>query len=308
MSTQAPRPSAASDGGAARPEAHAPWTTLRLLTTTTQWLKERRVDAPRLAAERLLAHVLGCKRVDLYLDTERPLAESELAPYRELVRGHATGKPLQYLVGETEFMGLRFHTDARALIPRPETEILVDLLVKQWSASSRPLRVLELGTGSGAIAVSLAALVPHVEVWSTEVSPATAALAHANAQRNDVAERVHVLVMDRFVALSADLAGGFDAVVSNPPYVRTDELDGLPAGVRDHEPWVALHGGADGLEFHRTLCTQGAEFLASGGTLAVEIGSQQGAAVRTLFEEAGLHGVRVVQDYAGLDRVVLGQR
>ena len=296
----------AESAGASRQAG--PWTTIGLLTTTARWLQQRAVDSPRLAAERLLAHVLECKRVDLYLDTERPLTEPELAPYRELVRAHAAGTPLQYLVGETEFMGLSFHTDARALIPRPETEIMVDTLVKQWSGSSRPLRVLELGAGSGAVAISLAVLLPHLEVWSTEVRPEAAALAGANARRHEVESRVHVLVMDRFSALSTELVDSFDAVVSNPPYVRTGELESLPAVVRDHEPHVALHGGADGLDFHRTLCAQGAAFLTSGGTLAVEIGATQGASVRDLFADAGLHGVRIVQDYAGLDRIVLGLR
>lgn len=293
---------------ASAPGRERSWTTIELLATTTGWLQERKVESARLAAERLLAHVLECKRVDLYLDTERALAESELAPYRELVRAHASGAPLQYLVGETEFMGRRFRTDGRALIPRPETEILVDLLVKQWESQARPLRVLELGVGSGAIAVSLAVLLPRVELWATEVSSAAAALARENARRHDVDARVHVLVMDRFNALSEDLAEGFDAVVSNPPYVRTDEIEALPPLVRDHEPIMALHGGDDGLDFYRTLCAQGVSFLTHGGTLAVEIGASQGDSVRDLFERAGLHGVRIVRDYADHDRIVLGNR
>jgi len=290
------------------PQRGRPWTTIELLTTTTGWLQERGVESARLAAERLLAHVLECRRVDLYLAVERAVAESELAPYRELVRAHALGAPLQYLVGETEFMGRRFRTDARALIPRPETEILVDLLVKRWEAQSRPLRILELGVGSGAIAVSLAVLLPHVELWATEVCSDTAVLARENARSHGVESRVHVLVMDRFSALSDDLAEGFDAVVSNPPYVRTDEIDVLPATVRDHEPVTALDGGPDGLDFHRTLCAEGVSFLTPGGTLAVEIGASQGRSVRDLFERAGLRGVRVVRDYADLDRIVLGNR
>lgn len=284
------------------------WTTIELLGTTTRWFQERHVESPRLAAERLLAHVLGCKRVDLYLDTERPLGEAELVPYRELVRAHASGKPLQYLVGETEFMGLRLRSDPRALIPRPETEILVDTLIRRWKSSTRPLRVLELGVGSGAIAVSLATLLPHVEVWTTELRAAAATLARDNVRRHAVESRVHVLVMDGFTALSADLAEGFDALVSNPPYVRTDELETLPRVVRDHEPWSALHGGRDGLDFYRLLCRQGLSFLAPGGTLAVEIGASQGASVRELFEDAGLRSVSLLKDYAGLDRIVLGER
>ncbi|UCE02371.1 MAG: peptide chain release factor N(5)-glutamine methyltransferase [Candidatus Latescibacterota bacterium] len=284
------------------------WTALELLQTTARYFEEHRVEAPRLAAERLLAHVLACRRVDLYLSGDRVLAASELDRYRELVRKRASGEPLQYLVGETEFMGLTFHTDRRALIPRPETEILVDALAKRFGATATPVRFLELGCGSGALAVSLAVLLPHAEVWSSERSPQAATLALSNARRHEVAARVHVLVMDRFTALAPELAGGFHCVVSNPPYVSSAELGRLPAIVRDHEPLTALDGGPDGLDYHRALCDEGLQFLCSGGTLAVEIGAEQGDAVRRLFEAARLNDTSVIPDYAGHPRVVLGQR
>ncbi|MFQ5600182.1 MAG: N5-glutamine methyltransferase family protein [Candidatus Krumholzibacteriia bacterium] len=246
------------------------WTTLDLLQTTARYLDDRGADSPRLAAERLLAHVLDCRRVDLYLDGERPVAEVELAPYRNLVREYAAGAPIQYIVGETEFMGLVFQADRRALIPRPETEILVDALVKQLRPRMpAPTSILELGTGSGAIAVALAVALPGAEVWSTEIDPGPAALALANARRHGVESRLHVLVMDRFEALSPGLAGAFDCIVSNPPYVRTRELAGLPDRVREYEPVAALHGGADGLTFHRHLGGAGLRFLGAGGTLGV---------------------------------------
>jgi release factor glutamine methyltransferase len=285
------------------------WKTLDLLRTTARYLEERGVESPRLAAERVLAHALGCRRVDLYLQTERVLAAAELDGARASVRALAAGVPLQYVVGETEFMGLAFRTDPRALIPRPETEILVDALLKRLrDRIGPPARILELGTGCGAIAVALATGLPDAEVWCTELSPAAAALAAENCRRRSVAARVHVLVMDRFTALSPQLEGGFDCIASNPPYVRTDEMDGLPALVREHEPFVALHGGPDGLELHRTLCSEGLQFLAPGGTLGVEIGAEQAAPVRALFESAGLHDVTVLRDFAGRDRVVLGTR
>jgi release factor glutamine methyltransferase len=215
---------------------------------------------------------------------------------------------LQYVEGEAEFMGLVFKTDRRALIPRPETEILVDAVLKRLRGGTGRAAVLELGIGSGAIAVALAVQLPHIEIWATEKSPAAAALAAENLRRHGVEERVHVLVMDRFEALAPELAGSMQCIVSNPPYVTTVEMEALPALVREHEPSVALHGGADGLDFHRYLCSEGLQFLAPGGTLAVEIGAGQGQAARALLEAAGLRDVTLLRDYAGLDRVLLGNR
>lgn len=285
------------------------WTTLSLLQRTTAYFQERRREAPRLAAERLLAQVLGCRRVDLYLQGERALGERELEPYRALVRDYASGRPLQYVVGETEFMGLVFRTDARALIPRPETEILVDVVRKRLpSGGASTVRVLEMGVGCGAIAVSLAHLRRDVEVWASDIAPGAARLALENAARLGVNDRVHVIVSRYFDALAPDLHGGFDCIVSNPPYVRADEIDSLPEAVRQHEPITALHGGTDGLDAYRYLCVEGLRFLAPGGTMAVEIGSRQGEAVAALFADGELGDVSVLPDYAGLDRVVLGRK
>jgi len=282
------------------------WTTLELLKTTADFLKTKDLPSPRLAAERLLAHAMGCRRVDLYLATEKTVQDSVLEQYRGFVRAYAAGAPLQYVEGETEFMGLVFGVDSRVLIPRPETELLVDAVEKRLRPLAGSAAVLELGTGSGAIAVSLAVRLPQVEVWTTEASPDAAAVAEANARRHGVEARVHILVMDRFEALHADLAGTMACVVSNPPYVTTAEMADLPALVREHEPHAALHGGPDGLDFHRYLCTRGLQFLAPGGTLAAEIGARQGGAVHELFAAAGLHEVTILKDYAGHDRIVLG--
>lgn len=284
------------------------WTTLELLRTTTEYLAGRERPEPRLAAERLLAHALGCRRVDLYLATEKTVDEEPLAAYRGLVRAYAAGEPMQYVIGEAEFLGLPLLVDRRALIPRPETEILVDALIKRFQAAPGPIAILEMGVGSGAIAVALAVRLVQAEVWATDVSPGAAALAGANARRHGVLDRVHVMVMDRFSALSPDLYGTLSCLVSNPPYVTSAEMLSLPDVVRDYEPHVALHGGPDGLEHYRFLCSEGLQFLAPGGTLAVEIGAGQGAAVRDTFEAAGLGDITLLRDYAGLDRVVLGKR
>jgi release factor glutamine methyltransferase len=282
------------------------WTTLELLKTTADFLKTKELPSPRLAAERLLARAMGCRRVDLYLATEKMVQDGVLEKYRGFVRAYAAGSPLQYVEGETEFMGLDFAVDSRVLIPRPETELLVDAVEKRLRPRAGGAPVLELGTGSGAIAVSLAVRVPQVEVWTTDASPGAAAVAAANARRHGVHDRVHILVMDRFEALHADLAGTMACVVSNPPYITTAEMDGLPALVREHEPHAALHGGPDGLDFHRYLCSRGLQFLSPGGTLAAEIGAAQGEAACALFAAAGLCEVTLLKDYAGHDRIVLG--
>jgi release factor glutamine methyltransferase len=286
------------------------WTTIELLRTTTEFFAGKGLPSARLAAERFLAHAWGCRRVDLYLRTETLIEPRVLDAYRELVRAYAAGEPLQYVMGETEFMGLAIATDRRALIPRPETELLVDTVVKRLrpQAGGAPATVLELGTGSGAVAVALAVHLPQVEVWTTDASPDAAALAGANARRHGVEARVHVLVMDRFEALAPGLAGTMACVVSNPPYVTTSEMAGLPSVVRDHEPHQALHGGEDGLDFHRYLCSRGLQFLAPGGMLALEIGAAQGPAAVALVRDAGLHDVILLQDWAGLDRIVVGTR
>jgi release factor glutamine methyltransferase len=285
------------------------WTTMGLLQTTTTFLAERGHDEARLVAERLLAHVLQFKRVDLYLQTERPVQETELSPYRDLVRSVARGAPLQYVIGETEFMGLPFQVDKRALIPRPETEILVDVVRKYLAASAgSPAAVLELGVGSGAIAVSLAVLQDGIQIWGTEIIRDAAQLAQRNARIHGVHERVHLVVGSRFDALSPELEGAFAVVVSNPPYVRSDEMPGLDARVRQYEPIQALDGGNDGLDFHRYLTASGLRFLSPGGLLATEIGAAQGTAAQQLFADAGMQDVAVLRDYAGLDRVVVGRK
>ncbi len=284
------------------------WKTLDLLRTTAQFFTDRGASVPRLAAERLLAHVLTCKRVDLYLTGERELGAAELDAYRMLVRAYAGGEPLQYLVGETEFMGLAFRTDRRALIPRPETEILVEAVAKRFGASSGPPRILELGVGCGAIAVCLATLLPRAEVWCTEIRAEAASLARENCKRHAVDHRVSVLVSDVFAAVAPELEGTFDAIVSNPPYVRSSDLERLPRMIRDHEPMRALDGGADGLHFYHRLCSEGLRFLAPGGTLAVEIGAEQGAEVQAIFAAAALGDVTVLRDYAGHERVILARR
>jgi release factor glutamine methyltransferase len=261
-------------------------------------------DTPRLEAEVLLAHVLETSRAVLIAHHERPLTPAQLDQYQALVRRRAANYPLPYLTGRIEFYGLEFEVTPDVLIPRPETETLVDLALRR-----RPARVVDVGTGSGCIAVSLAVHLPEVTVYAVDVSPAALAIARRNAERHGVAERVRLLAGD----LLGPLPGPLDLIVSNPPYVPTDERAALPASVRDHEPRLALDGGPDGLALVRRLLAQAPAVLRNpapvtgcpGGGLLIEIGANQGEAASRLARAFFPHAtVRVHPDLAGRDRVL----
>ena len=261
-------------------------------------------DVPRLEAEVLLAHVLGTTRTVLMAHPERPLASGQLGRYEALVSRRVSNYPLPYLTGRVEFHGLEFEVTPEVLIPRPETETLVDLALAR-----RPASVVDVGTGSGCIAVSLAVQLPDALVYAIDISPAALAVARRNVERHGVAERVRLMVGD----VLNPRPGPVDLIVSNPPYVPTGECASLPASIRDHEPRLALDGGPGGLRIIRRLLAQAPAVLRSpdpaqgrvGGGLLIEIGAGQGKAVsrlaRAFFPGAT---VRVHRDLAGRDRVL----
>jgi len=253
-------------------------------------------DVPRLEAEVLLAHVLGTSRTGLMAHPERPLTPDQMGRYETLVRRRASDYPLPYLTGRVEFYGLEFEVTPEVLIPRPETETLVDLALAR-----RPTHVVDVGTGSGCIAVSLAVHLPRATVYGIEISPAALAIARRNVERHSVVRRVRLMVGD----VLSPRPGPVDLVVANLPYVPTGQCAALPASVRDHEPWLALDGGPDGLAVIRRLLAQVPGVLRPGGGLLVEIGADQGKAAvrlaRTYFPRAE---VRVHPDLAGRDRVL----
>ena len=242
-------------------------TVLEVLQTTTAYFKKREIESPRLNAEHLLAHSLGRKRIELYLDFERPLAETELAPLRELVRRRGQGEPLQHLLGNVEFCGMTFLCDKRALIPRPETEELLELL-KAELGDRKPKRILDVGTGSGVIALSLAAAFPDAEVYASDVSEDALSLARENAAVLNLSERVRFIESDLFEHISER----FDLIVANLPYVPETDRPNLSREVLQ-EPSSALFGGTNGEEVIRRLIVTAPPHLAPGGMLALEIGS-----------------------------------
>lgn len=256
-------------------------------------------ERPRLEAEVLLAHLLGRTRVALLAHPEIPLTETRLRRYFALVDRRAEGEPLPYLTGEIEFFGLPFTVTPEVLIPRPETEQLVDLALR-WMKSHPVQEVVDVGTGSGCIAVALAVRAPDVRIYATDLSVAALEVARTNAERHGVARRITFLHGD----LLAPLLGPVDLIVSNPPYVANREWETLPPSVRQ-EPREALLAGPEGLDVLRRLLSQAGEALRPDGLLLVEIGEHQGAAVQALarrtFPEAE---VQVLPDLAGKDRVL----
>jgi release factor glutamine methyltransferase len=284
--------------------SEAPWTVRRVLGFTTAHFDKRSVDAPRLAAELLLAHVLGVDRVRLYTDLDRPLQKEELAAYRALIARRVEGEPVQYLTGRRDFYGRTFQVDSRVLIPRPETELLVEAVLSALPKGGTP-RLLDVATGSGCIAVTLAAERPEATVVATDVDPGCCSLARANAEAAQVSARVDVREGDLFTPVATE--AGFDVVVSNPPYVRTGDLGELQAEVR-REPRLALDGGPEGLSVLLRVVEGAFAHLLPGGLLALEIGEEQGAAVRDLLQSHGYAAVHIEPDLERRDRMAFGTR
>jgi release factor glutamine methyltransferase len=277
------------------------WTVLKLLRWTADYFAGRGLDAPRLDAELLLAATLGLDRVGLYVNFERPLQSGELAAFRGRVKRRAGREPLAYILGHTEFWSLPFKVTPDVLIPRPETELLVEEALARLAGQSR---VLDVGTGCGALAIVLAHECPELTIIAIDVSPAALAVAAENALSNGVAERIRFAIGD----LGELPAGPYQLVVANPPYIPSRDLATLMPEVRDFEPRLALDGGIDGLDAYRALARQAKSLLTANGWLLVEVGSGQATAVQELFAGAGLTDVFTSHDLAGIERVVGGRR
>jgi len=284
-------------------------------TLRTAWqeaaafLSQAGVGTPQLDAEVLLRSVTGKSREEFYRDLEEPLPASCLHRLHDLLAERAMGTPVAYLTGSKEFFGLEFKVTPAVLIPRPETELLVEQalgLVRQGMLPPDP-RVLDLGTGSGAIAVTLAVHLPAAHVVATDLSAAALAVAAENARRHKVEERIEFRRGDLWAALAEEGAGAtgprFDLIVSNPPYIPTEELRHLPREVQK-EPAAALDGGPDGLAFYRRLARGLPAFVAPGGWVLLEVGDGQAPAVCRLLAEVGLTLLSAARDLAGIERVV----
>ena len=279
-------------------------TVLEIIKRTTEFFASKGIESARLNAELLIGHALERKRMQLYMEFERPLTEVELEKIRPLVRRRAQREPLQYIVGETEFHGLKLKVDRRALIPRPETELLVEL-VGERGAMLMPKKILDLGTGSGAIALALARLFPSATVTAVDRSDDALALARENAAATGLAERVTFAASDWFKAVPAQ---AFEIVVSNPPYLTAEETAQTSAEVRGFEPLAALTAAEDGLaDLARIIC-EAPRYLAEGGLLALETGIAQHARLMALAGAAGFARTESLPDLSGRDRFVFAWR
>lgn len=280
-----------------------PWTIATILRWATDDFRSRGIENPRLDAEVLLAHALKRTRTQLVIELLRELEPSELAAFRELVKRRRQREPVAYLLGTREFYGRDFRVDARVLIPRPDTETLVTVALDRTAGISLSARVLDLCTGSGCVAITLARERPTTTVLATDASEGALAVAQTNALRLG-AYNVAFMRADLF----SGIAGRFDLVTANPPYIPSADVPGLSPDIVKFEPGLALDGGADGLDFYRRIARGAREQLAERGVLAVEVGAGQAEAVAGILTAEGFTDVTRTRDYAKIERVVSGIR
>jgi release factor glutamine methyltransferase len=279
------------------------WTIARVLRWASEDFAKRKSPSPRLDAEVLLANALRTDRVKLVIESERELDPAELGLYRSLIERRRRGEPVAYILGRREFYGLDFVVDRRALVPRPDTETLVEVALERTRPRSQYGRALDLCTGSGCVAIAFAKARPTWRVTATDISPDAVTLAWENARRVGVAFSLSTITGDLFAPVAAER---FELVVSNPPYVPSGDIAELDVDVREFEPRQALDGGADGLDLVRTVVASAPAHLVPGGVLAVEVGFDQAPRARALFEAAGFSDIECRRDYGGHERVVSG--
>lgn len=275
-----------------------------ILAKTIPYLAEKGLPNPRLEADLMLAWVLDLPRVKLYSDSDRPLNAAEVEHYREILRKRVQGWPLAYLTGKKSFLSWDFIVTPAVLIPRPETELLVEKVVELFK-QKLPLRGIDVGTGSGVIAVSLAKLLPESEWWATDLAEDALAVARENARQLKVDDRLHFVQGDLLRPFQEETRR-FEVIVSNPPYIPRRVMDGLQPEVR-REPLTALDGGPDGLDLYRRLIPQAGQLLCDQGLLVMEHGYDQRVALTEMMQAEGLE-VQALQDLAGLDRVIMGRK
>ena len=323
-------------------------TVLEAIQKSTGFLGKKNVESPRLQAELLLAHLLKMPRMKLYLNFERVLTTAETDALRELVKRRGQREPLQHITGSTSFCGFEIAVSGQALVPRPETELLAELgwkFLNQLSEGRVPqvpnqtdgdswnssLRALDFGTGTGCIAIALAAKCPNANIAALDISTDALALAKANAARNQVAERIEFLLGDGFAALQSEgrvprvpdsnseikigdswnsslRKWGFDLIVSNPPYIPSAEIATLDPEVRDFDPRLALDGGTDGLDFYRRLAAEAKPFLKPDGKIMLEFGDGQADAIKRVFENEKWIVEAVKEDYSQRARILIARR
>ncbi len=283
------------------------WTIQKLLNWTTEYLTNKGVDSPRLSAELLLSHVLGLKRIELYTQFDKEVPQQELDILHDLVKRAGLYEPVAYLTGKTEFYSLELDITADCMIPRPETELLVQRAIEFLRTRCGIQYVCDLCTGSGCIAVAIAKNFPDARVTATDISAAALEVAARNVEKHRLKEQVRLLCGDLFEPVIKQLdVSQFDLIVCNPPYVSTAEYEILDKNIKDYEPEFALLAGEDGLDVYRRIIKKVDEFLKPGAALMLEIGYAQGPAVRELLEQTGSFAeIKIEKDYHNNDRIAI---
>ncbi|MBN1465792.1 peptide chain release factor N(5)-glutamine methyltransferase [candidate division KSB1 bacterium] len=286
-------------------EKNKKWKLIELLNKTADYLSEKEFDDARLNAELLLGHALGLSRVDLYTNYDRPLIAEELDLCRALLKRRMAHEPLQYILGETEFYSLPFKVTRDVLIPRPETELLVEKVIEQCSAHDADqddIQIVDVGTGSGNIAIAIAKNIENATVTAVDVSRDALMIAYGNAQAHEV--NVKFKELDALKPWPAEYSKTFDIVVSNPPYIGFSEYENLPPEIKKYEPKSSLLSGNDGLDFYRKFANILPTLLKQNGTAFFEIGERQASSVKNIYADCGFADIRVYDDMAGKNRVV----
>ena len=288
----------------------ASWTIQKLLTWITEYFTTSGVDGPRLSAELLLSHVLGMKRIELYTQFDKVIEKTQLDQLHDLVKRGGKGEPVAYLVGQTEFYSLSIAVNQACLIPRPETELLVERAIEFLRKRGGEQKVCDLCTGSGCVAAAIAKNFAGAEIIATDISDEALKVAAQNIEKYQLSERVRLFYGDLFDPVIPHLdSGKFDLIVSNPPYVSISEFEGLEKNVKDYEPRQALLGGDDGLDICRRIIQKAEEFLKPDGAMMLEIGYRQGDAVRELLEGTNCFSkIKIEKDFNNNDRIAIAER
>ncbi len=279
---------------------------LQIIELSAEYLNTKGVESPRLNAELLLANLLNCKRLDLYLKYDQPLKEIEINKYRELIARRGKREPLQYIIGNVEFYGLNFSVNPNVLIPRQETEILVDQIISNIDKNTK-VKILDIGTGSGNIPIALAKNLPNVEIVAIDISGNAIAIAKFNSERNNVSDRINFINSDFNKYLISE-NHQFDIIVSNPPYIKIDEYNLLEKELTDFEPNIALTDFNDGLTFYRNISEKSKSLLKSNGQIYFEVGISQSGKVKEILENNNFSNIKLVKDYLEIERVVYGDK
>ena len=278
-------------------------TVLEAIKKGAEFLENKGIESPRLQSELLLAHVLNLPRLRLYLQFERPLKNEESDPFRDLLVKRGGHVPLQHLTGSTSFCGFHIEVSAAVLIPRPETEMLAEQGWTFLNSLGRDTTFLDIGTGSGCIPIAIVANAKNAKGIAVDISEDALAISRANAEKNKSQERIEFRQSD----LCANVSGEFDLIVSNPPYIASAEIETLQPEVRDHDPRLALDGGADGLDFYRKLARESSTHLKPGGRLMLEFGDNQGESLKQIFTERGWKISAVLRDLSQRERVLIAE-